>query len=65
VTNQTIAVDGLGDIRQYLLEPIGVLALLARLGEVTVLFGAGFFAANRVNIGKFLVIVGTGQGFLL
>jgi hypothetical protein len=26
------------------------------------LLGGGFFAANRVNIGKFLVIVGTGQG---
>jgi hypothetical protein len=29
---------------------------------ITVLNGAGFFAANRVNIQKFLVIVGTGQG---
>jgi hypothetical protein len=26
------------------------------------LFGAGFFAANRVNMGKFLVMIGTGQG---
>jgi hypothetical protein len=48
VTNQIIA--------------IGVLALLSQFGGITVLFGAGFFAANRVNIGKFLVIVGTGQG---
>jgi hypothetical protein len=26
------------------------------------MIGAGFFAANRVNLGKLLVIVGTGQG---
>jgi hypothetical protein len=62
ITNQIVAIDGLGDFLQYLIAPIGVLALLAQLGGITVLFGAGFFAANRVNIGKFLVIVGTGQG---
>src|SRR5919107_3666658 len=62
ITNQIIAVDGLRDFWQYLIAPIGVLALLAQLGGITVLFGAGFFAANRVNIGKFLVIIGTGQG---
>jgi hypothetical protein len=62
ITNQIIAIDGLKDFWQYLIAPIGVLALLAQLGGITVLFGAGFFAANRVNIGKFLVIVGTGQG---
>lgn len=62
IESQIIAVDGLREIWQYLITPIGVLALLAQLGGITVLFGAGFFAANRVNIGKFLVIVGTGQG---
>src|SRR5919108_1457370 len=62
VTNQIIAIDGLRDFWQYIITPIGVLALLSQLGGITVLFGAGFFAANRVNIGKFLVIVGTGQG---
>jgi hypothetical protein len=62
ITNQIIAIDGLRDVWQYLIVPIGVLALLSQLGGITVLFGAGFFAANRVNIGKFLVIVGTGQG---
>src|SRR5215210_5645264 len=62
ITNQIIAIDGLRDFWQYLVAPIGVLALLSQLGGITVLFGAGFFAANRVNIGKFLVIVGTGQG---
>ena len=62
VTNQIIAIDGLRDFWQYIITPIGVLALLSQLGGITVLLGAGFFAANRVNIGKFLVIVGTGQG---
>ena len=62
IQDQIIAIDGLRDFWQYLIEPIGVLALLAQLGGITVLFGAGFFAANRVNIGKFLVIIGTGQG---
>jgi hypothetical protein len=65
VTNQIIAIDGLRDLWQYLITPVGVvLSLLAQLGGITVLFGAGFFAANRVNIGKFLVIVGTGQGLI-
>lgn len=44
--------------------PVGFLALLAQLGGLTVLMGAGLFAANRVNIGKFLVMVGTGQGLI-
>jgi hypothetical protein len=44
--------------------PVGVLALLSQLGGVTVLMGAGLFAANRINIGKFLVMVGTGQGLV-
>lgn len=64
IQNEIIAIDGLRDFWQYLIAPIGVLALLAQLGGITVLFGAGFFAANRVNIGKFLVIVGTGQGLI-
>ena len=62
IESQIIAIDGLRDFWQYLITPIGILALLAQLGGITVMFGAGFFAANRVNIGKFLVIVGTGQG---
>jgi hypothetical protein len=62
ISNQIVAIDGLRDFWQYLIAPIGILALLAQLGGITVLFGAGFFAANRVNFGKFLVIIGTGQG---
>ena len=48
----------------YAIIPVGLLALLAQLGGLTVLMGAGLFAANRINIGKFLVMVGTGQGLL-
>ena len=48
----------------YAVIPVGFLALLAQLGGLTVLMGAALFAANRVNIGKFLVMVGTGQGLI-
>jgi hypothetical protein len=41
IEDQIIAIDGLRDFWQYLIEPIGVLALLAQLGGITVLFGAG------------------------
>jgi hypothetical protein len=44
--------------------PIGFLAILSQLGGFTVLTGAGLFAAERVNLGKFLVMIGTGQGLL-
>jgi hypothetical protein len=62
ITSQISSIDGLSELWQYVIIPIGVLAILSQLGGITVLFGAGFFAANRVNMGKFLVIIGTGQG---
>lgn len=64
IGDQIVAIASLRDLWQYLIMPIGdnILALLAQLGGITVLFGAGFFAANRVNLGKLLVMVGTGQG---
>ena len=46
----------------FVLAPIGLLAILAQLGGIAVLMGAGLFVANRVNMGIFLVLVGTGQG---
>jgi hypothetical protein len=49
---------------EYVFIPIGVLALISQLGGITVLFGAGLFAANRINLGKFLVYIGTGQGIV-
>jgi hypothetical protein len=50
------------DLLTYALIPVGILAILSQLGGVTVLMGAGLFAVNRVNVGKFLVMIGTGQG---
>jgi hypothetical protein len=46
----------------YVLDPIGLLAIIAQLGGIAVLIGAGLFVANRVNMGIFLVLVGTRQG---
>ena len=60
VSNQTIAVDGLSDFWQYLIAPIGVLALLAQLELLSCL--ERDFWLQKVNVSKFLVIVGTGQG---
>ena len=50
------------DVWMYAVLPIGFLAFLSQLGGLTVLIGAALFAANRVNWGKFLVMLGTGQG---
>src|ERR671926_204512 len=46
----------------FLLIPFRVLAVLSQLGGITVLIGAALFAVNRVNIAKFLLSIGTGQG---
>ena len=46
----------------FLLIPLRILAVLSQLGGITVLIGAGLFAVNRVNIGKLLLSIGTGQG---
>jgi hypothetical protein len=51
-----------GQFLVFMLFPMGILALLSQLGGITVIMGAALFAANRVNIGKFLVAIGTGQG---
>ena len=51
------------EVWAYAVAPIGFLAFLSQLGGFAVLIGAGLFAANRVNWGKFLVMLGTGQGF--
>jgi hypothetical protein len=50
------------EVWMYAVLPVGFLAFLSQLGGFTVLMGAGLFAANRVNWGKFLVMLGTGQG---
>ena len=41
---------------------IGILVIISQLGGITVLVGAGLFAANRVNLGKIFVGIGTSQG---
>ncbi|MFL6457683.1 MAG: hypothetical protein ACJ71G_12060 [Nitrososphaeraceae archaeon] len=41
---------------------IDILVIISRLGGITVLIGAGLFAANRVNLGKLWIGIGTGQG---
>jgi hypothetical protein len=41
---------------------IGILVIIIQLGGVTILIGAGLFAANRVNLGKLWIGIGTGQG---
>jgi hypothetical protein len=41
---------------------IGILVIISQLGGITVLIGAALFAANRVNLGKLWIGIGTGQG---
>ena len=48
----------------FILDRIGILSILSQLGGIAVLMGAGLFVANRVNVGKLLVIIGTGQGLI-
>jgi len=62
VETQVMAIESLRQFWNLVIVPIGFLALLSQLGGITVIMGAGFFAANRVNLGKLLVAVGTGQG---
>jgi hypothetical protein len=62
LVREQLVVNTVRDFWVYAVIPVGFLALLSQLGGLTVLMGAGLFAANRINIGKFLVLVGTGQG---
>lgn len=62
VAQEFLSVQSLRQFWNLVVVPIGVLAILSQLGGITVMMGAGLFAANRVNLGKLLVIVGTGQG---
>jgi hypothetical protein len=45
-----------------IITSIQILVILTQLGGITVLVGAGLFAANRVNLGKLWIGIGTGQG---
>jgi hypothetical protein len=50
------------DFGSPIIFSIGILVIISQLGGITVLVGAGLFAANRVNPGKIFVGIGTGQG---
>ncbi|PWU79348.1 MAG: hypothetical protein DLM72_17870 [Candidatus Nitrosopolaris wilkensis] len=62
LTENEVRIHAAGQFFTFILFPIGKLSLLGHLGGLTVIMGAGLLVANRVNIGKFLVAVGTGQG---
>ena len=51
------------DFGSPIIFSIGILVIISQLGGITVLVGAGLFAANRVNLGKIFVGIGTSQGF--
>jgi hypothetical protein len=51
-----------GNLWSLVIISIGVLVIISQLGGITVLIGAGLFAANRVNLGKLWIGIGTGQG---
>jgi hypothetical protein len=59
---EVLSLESLRQFWNLVIIPIGLLAILSQLGGITVMMGAGLFAANRVNLGKLLVMVGTGQG---
>lgn len=52
------------DVWQVAIVPVGLLALVAQLGGIVVIIGGVLFFKNRITSGKFLVMIGTGQGIL-
>jgi hypothetical protein len=62
IIREQIAINTPKELWTFILAPIGILVFMAQLGGIAVLMGAALFILNRVNIGKFLVIIGTGQG---
>jgi hypothetical protein len=52
------------EVWQVVIIPLDILALIAQLGGFAVLAGAFLFLKNHITTGKFLVIVGTGQGVI-
>jgi hypothetical protein len=62
IIRDQIAMHTPEDLWTFILAPIGILAFMAQLGGIVVLMGAALFVVNRVNLGKFLVMIGTGQG---
>jgi hypothetical protein len=64
IIGNQIAMHTPKELWTFILAPVGILAFMAQLGGIAVLIGAALFLVNRVNIGKFLVIIGTGQGII-
>jgi hypothetical protein len=52
------------EVWQVAIIPLDILALIAQLGGFAVLAGAFLFLKNHITAGKFLVVVGTGQGVI-
>jgi hypothetical protein len=52
------------EVWQVAIIPIDILALIAQLGGFAVLAGAFLFLKDHITTGKFLVVVGTGQGVI-
>ncbi len=52
------------DVWQIAVVPVGLLAFIAQLGGAVVITGGVLFVKNRITTGKFLVMIGTGQGIL-
>ena len=62
IITQEILLHTTQEFWMVLLFPLRILAIISQLGGITVLIGAGLFAVNRVNLGKFCLSIGTGQG---
>ena len=52
------------EVWQVAIIPINILALIAQLGGFAVLAGALLFLKNHITTGKFLIMIGTGQGII-
>ena len=50
------------NLSSLVIVSIAILVIIIQLGGITILIGAGLFAANRVNLGKLWIGIGTGQG---
>jgi hypothetical protein len=50
------------NLSSLVIVPIAILVIIIQLGGITILIGAALFAANRVNLGKLWIGIGTGQG---
>ena len=64
VAKEVFAIQTLLEFWNFVIVPIDFLAILSQLGGITVMMGAGLFAANRVNLGKLLVMMALDKVYL-